>query len=100
MAQTILTTWLVRDGYSLDADVREISIGGYKAYLVEASRLYLIDDGWTKECTRELLNRLGEHELSVQSIVLWGYSFNIAELRELEIGIGQLNNSVNLLKRY
>lgn len=98
--QTILTTWLVRDGYSLDADVRKISIGGYKAYLVEASRLYLIDDGWTKECTRELLNRLGEHELSVQSIVLWGYSFNIAELRELEIGIKQLNSSVNLLKRY
>lgn len=98
--QTILTTWLVRDGYSLDADVRKISIGGYTAYLVEESRLYLIDDGWTKECTRELLNRLGEHELSVQSIVLWGYSFNIAELRELEIGIKQLNSSVNLLKRY
>ena len=34
------------------------------------------------------------------NIVLFGYSFNIADLRELEIGLKQLEGNINLLKRY
>jgi adenine-specific DNA-methyltransferase len=98
--QTIRTTWLAKDGYSFDADVKKVDFAGYEASLVEGSRLYLINDGWTSKNTEDLLNKLGTHQLTVQTIVLFGYSFNIAELRELEIGLKQLDININLLKRY
>ena len=98
--QTIRTTWLAKDGYSFDADVKKVDFACYEASLVEGSRLYLINDGWTSKNTEDLLNKLGTHQLTVQTIVLFGYSFNIAELRELEIGLKQLDVNINLLKRY
>jgi adenine-specific DNA-methyltransferase len=98
--QTILTTWLAKDGYSFDADIKKVDFDGYEASLVEDSRLYLINEGWSSENTKDLLNKLGTHQLSIQTIILFGYSFNIANLRELEIGLKQLDGSINLLKRY
>lgn len=98
--QTILTTWLAKDGYNFETDVKEVSFAGYKAKLVEDSRLYLINEGWTGESTEELLNKIGNHELTVQTIILFGYSFDITGIRELEIGLKQLDSTIGLLKRY
>lgn len=98
--QTILTTWLAKDGYSFDADIKKIDFDGYEASLVEDSRLYIINNGWSSENTKALLNKIGTHQIIVQTIVLFGYSFNIADLRELEIGLKQLDGNINLLKRY
>ena len=98
--ETILTTWLAKDGYSFEADIKKVDFAGYEALLVEDSRLYIIKDGWTSENTKALLNKVGTHQLTVQTIALFGYSFNIADLRELEIGLKQLDSSINLLKRY
>ena len=98
--QTILTTWFAKDGYNFETDVKEVSFAGYKAKLVEDSRLYLINEGWTGESTEELLNKIGNHELTVQTIILFGYSFDITGIRELEIGLKQLDSTIGLLKRY
>lgn len=98
--ETILTTWLAKDGYSFEADIKKVDFAGYEASLVEDSRLYIIKDGWTSENTKALLNKVGTRQLTVQTIALFGYSFNIADLRELEIGLKQLDSSINLLKRY
>lgn len=98
--ETILTTWLAKDGYSFEVDIKKVDFAGYEASLVEDSRLYIIKDGWTSENTKDLLNKVGTHQLTVQTIVLFGYSFNIAELRELENGLNQLDVRINLLKRY
>ena len=98
--ETILTTWLAKDGYSFEADIKKVDFAGYEASLVEDSRLYIIKDGWTSENTNALLNKVGTHQLTVQTIALFGYSFNIADLRELEIGLKQLDSSINLQKRY
>lgn len=98
--QTILTTWLAKDGYSFDANIKKIDFDGYEASLVEDSRLYIIKNGWFSENTKALLNKIGTHQITVQTIVLFGYSFNIADLRELEIGLKQLDGNINLLKRY
>ncbi|WP_087118380.1 site-specific DNA-methyltransferase [Ligilactobacillus salivarius] len=98
--QTILTTWLAKDGYSFDTDIKKIDFDGYEASLVEDSRLYIINNGWSSENTKALLNKIGTHQITVQTIVLFGYSFNIADLRELEIGLKQLDGNINLLKRY
>lgn len=97
--QTILTTWLTQDGYAFDTDVEDKQLGTYHAHLVD-DRLYLINEGWSSEQTKGLLNQLGKNELHLQSIVLFGYSFNIAELRELESGLQQLDSNVTLIKRY
>ena len=97
--QTILATWLAQDGYSFDEKIHDYQFDNYHAYLVE-DRLYLIDEGWGSTQTKELLNKLGKNELHLQSVVLFGYSFNISELRELESGLKQLDNKVNLIKRY
>ncbi|RMC40704.1 site-specific DNA-methyltransferase [Lactobacillus sp. ESL0236] len=98
--ETILTTWLAKDGYSFDTNVEEIKFGNYSAHQVGDNRLYLINEGWGADQTRELLNQLGTHQLEVQSVVIFGYSFNVAELRELENGLKQLNSKVTLIKRY
>ena len=97
---TILTTWLAKDGYSFDADVEEVMFNNYSAHKVEDNRLYLINEGWGAEQTKELLNQLGTHQLEVQSVVIFGYSFNVAELCELESGLKQLDSKVTLIKRY
>ena len=98
--ETILTTWLAKDGYPFDADVEKVKFGSYIAHKVEDNRLYLINEGWGADQTKELLNQLGTYQLEVQSVVLFGYSFNVAELRELENGLKQLDSKVTLIKRY
>lgn len=67
---------------------------------VDNTRLYLIDERWGTEQTRDLLNHIGTHQLPVQTIVIYGYSFDLESIRELEIGLKQLDQKVNLVKRY
>ena len=98
--ETILTTWLAKDGYFFDADIEKVKLGNYSAHKVEDNRLYLINEGCGANQTKELLNQLGTHQLEVQSVVIFGYSFNVAELRELENGLKQLDSKVTLIKRY
>ena len=97
--QTILTTWLVQDGYAMDVEVKNLKFSNYLAHLVD-NRLYLINEGWGSSQTRELLNLIGTNKLQLQSVVLFGYSFNITGLRELENGLKQLDSKVSLIKRY
>lgn len=97
---TIMTTWLAKDGYPFDAEINQVDFAGYQGALVDDNRLYLINEGWGAENTKDLLNKLGTHHLDLQTVVIFGYSFNVAELRELENGLKQLENAVSLIKRY
>lgn len=98
--ETILTTWLVADGYRMDVEIETLTFAGYKATYVDGTRLYLIEEHWRAAHTRELLNQIGTHQLAVQTVVIYGYSFDLESLRELEIGLKQLDQKVNLVKRY
>lgn len=97
--ETILITWLAQDGYPFDINIQEIKFGNYHAHMVD-NHLYLINEGWSSTQTKELLNQLGTNELDLQTVVLFGYSFNILDLRELENGLKQLDSKVTLIKRY
>jgi adenine-specific DNA-methyltransferase len=97
---TIVTTWLVKDGYKMDVHAKNIDLDGYNAIYVDNSRLYLIHEKWNAAQTKELLNLVGTNQLKVQTIALYGYSFNLESIRELEIGLKQLDSKVNLIKRY
>jgi len=97
---TILTTWLVSDGYKMDISAQKIDFSGYKATYVDGTRLYLIEEKWYSVQTQSLLNQIGTNRLPVQTIVIYGYSFELESIRELEIGLKQLEQKVNLVKRY
>ncbi|UQS81813.1 site-specific DNA-methyltransferase [Bombilactobacillus folatiphilus] len=97
--QTILTTYLLKDGYSLDVEIQPIKLADYTARLVD-NRLYLIHDGWNSAATKDLLNKIGNHELHVTTVILFGYSFNVADLREIDNGLKNLDPAVTLYKRY
>lgn len=98
--QTVLATWLAKDGYPFDVDVQKIDLAGYQGNLIENNRLYLIREDWSSKCTEKLLNLLGTHTLNLQAVVIFGYSFNLNDLRELENGLKQLDGNVSLIKRY
>ncbi|ALJ31639.1 hypothetical protein APS55_05095 [Apilactobacillus kunkeei] len=97
---TVVSTWLLSDGYKLNSEIKDVNFNGYIGKVVNNETLYLVKEGWNSDNTKSLLNHLGEYELNVKSIIVFGYSFNIAEIKELEIGLKQLDMNVNLLKRY
>ena len=98
---TILTTWLVEDGHDFNTDdLVEYDFAGYKAFGIKDTRLYLIDGNWHSEQTKELLNQLGTNKVKFQSIEVYGYSFNVMDMKELDHGLLQLNLKVELIKRY
>ena len=88
-------------GYDINTDdLVEYDFAGYKALGIKDTRLYLIDGNLHSEQIKELLNQLGTNKVKFQSIVVYGYSFNVMDMKELERGLSQLNSKVNLIKRY
>ncbi|WP_210124153.1 site-specific DNA-methyltransferase [Staphylococcus sp. GDK8D64P] len=97
---TILTTWLVQDNYDFEVKINKMKILDYSIDYVLNDRVYLIEEGWRTQHTKEIINLIGQNKLMVQSIVIYGYSFGFEEIRELEIALTQLDKKVNLIKRY
>ncbi|MBR1942439.1 hypothetical protein IJ843_01735, partial [bacterium] len=99
--EVILTTWLVDDGYKLDTKPEVIYICGYKAFYIDNSALYLIFQNWRTEQTKELLNLVGNHKINLNTIILYGYSFDFESLKELETNFKQnFNKRINIEKRF
>ena len=97
----ILTTWLVDDGYEIDTKVEKIKLGDYIAHYVDNQKLYLIQLGWGASQTKELLEMIGKYRLNVSSIIVYGYSFNLESLSELETNVKtNLENKITIEKRY
>lgn len=98
---TILTTWLVEDGYDFNTDdLVKYDFAGYKAYGIKDARLYLIDNNFGSKQIKDLLNKLGTNKVKFQSVVVYGYSFDTMSMKELDLGLLQLNSEVKLIKRY
>jgi adenine-specific DNA-methyltransferase len=98
--ETILTTWLIKDGHPFDTQVEEVVFDGYTAHYVGASQtLYMIDRGMTTSALKAMLNRIGRGELVVATIVVYPYSFEFERMRELEIGV-KIVDDLKLRKRY
>jgi len=98
---TILATWLIDDGYDFSQSAQTIDFAGYTAHYIDNSMLYLISQGWGAEQTKVLLNKIGKHELNVNTIIVFGYSFTMESLRELEMNVkNTLNKQVLIEKRF
>ncbi len=103
---TVLTTWLVRDGYGFSSAGQAVELKNYTAWWCD-KHLYLIAPGFSEEDVVELFKKYdSDGAFSPETVVLFGYSFSewtINEmldknLRQLKDGSKQLK--INLEVRY
>ena len=83
---TILTTWLVRDGYHFakEAEVETLDLGGYTGYYM-GHHLYLIDPGCGEEAVQAIFDRYAEDvTFRPTHVVVFGYNFTWTELENLK----------------
>jgi adenine-specific DNA-methyltransferase len=97
--ETILQTWLLADGYEFGQTPEAKNFAGYRAHCIDGS-LYIINEGWGTEQTRELLNLAGKNELRLSHIRIYGYSLGMESLRELKINVSQSLKNVETELRY
>ena len=72
---TVLTTWLVNDGYGLGAKTEDVVLDKYHATLC-GNHLYMTDADFTEEDMAELVDRYqSDPKFNPDCIVLFGYSF-------------------------
>jgi adenine specific DNA methylase Mod len=99
---TILTTWLIDDGFRFDTHAEKIIFGKYNAHYVrEAATLYLINQDWDTAALMDMLNQIGKNKLPVATIVVYPYSFTFEAMRELKTNIKtNLDAPPNLIERF
>lgn len=97
-SNTILTTWLIHDGYSFTNRCQMINLAGYTAYWCE-NHLYLINPGMEEESIKALIDRYNTEGLfNPQNIVVFGYSFNFVNMENLKTNVKILRDSEKNLK--
>lgn len=96
--ETVLETWLVKDGYGFGAKVEEIKLSGYTAYLC-GKHLYFIEAGINENDMVALLDRYQqEPSFSPENIVIFGYSFNFSQTEMLRKNLFVLRDTHKNLK--
>ena len=104
--ETILRTWMVRDGYGLTDDAETLMLGNYKAYWMK-NHLYLIepDKPFDANSIIALMDKYNGEMFSPKNIVIFGYSFGMTHWEELQKNLrtlkeGNKSLSVNIDIRY
>jgi adenine-specific DNA-methyltransferase len=95
---TVLTTWLIHDGYGFNSECVMISLGDYSAYWCK-KHLYLINPNFDAEATKSLIDKYDtEGTFNPDNIVIFGYSFNWVTTEALKTNLKILKDSVKNLK--
>lgn len=93
---TVLSTWLVRDGYGLTATPEKLVFADYEAYYI-GKHLYLITQDLNKEAVDAILVKYEtDGTFNPESIVLFGYSFTWTEMETLKTNLKRLKDIKNL----
>jgi len=71
---TILQTWLINDGYKFDAEVERVHFNQNSGYHID-NRLYIIDE-FTQDDIKILLDKIGNSEINISTIIVFGYSIS------------------------
>ena len=96
--QTVLTTWLVRDGYGFNADVKEIDFAGYTGYYID-KHLYLIAPDISNDAITAIVDMYEmDGAFNPENVVLFGYSFLWAETDELKTNLARLKDTEKNLR--
>jgi len=96
--ETVLETWKVRDGYGMNAIVKEVKLSDYTAYQC-GDHLYLTDEGMSDEAITALVDKYGEQtDWGPHYVVLFGYSFNFGATDALKKNLPLLNEGEKQIK--
>ena len=92
--KAVLTTWLCDDHYGLGAELQHIKLGGYTAYYID-KHLYLIDEGFDEQAMTGLMEKYERDVMDFHpaTIVVFGYSFSLAEMLMLKKNIPALKDN-------
>ena len=103
--KTVLTTWLCRDGYGLNAMVEEVKFKNYTAYLC-GKHLYLLDADFYEDEMAELIDRMSDttQNFNPDVIVVFGYGMGYVTRLMLDKNLKALaearGNKITLDVRY
>lgn len=103
--QSVLSTWLIRDGYGFSVSVQPVDFAGYTGYYID-KHLYLIDDGLDREAVAAIVDKFDtDGTFNPENVVLFGYSFVWTITEELKINLMRLkatekNLHINFDVRY
>ena len=94
--EAVLTTWLCDDHYGLGAELQHVKLGGYTAYYID-KHLYLIDGGFDEKAMSNLMEKYERDAMDFHpaTIVVFGYSFSLAEMLMLKKNIPALKDNEN-----
>lgn len=97
-ANTILTTWLVHDGYGFNHNAKPVNLNGYTAYWCD-KHLYLITPDFGEDVIKALVEKYNsDGEFNPQNVVVFGYSFNFVNMESLKTNLKILKDSEKNLK--
>ena len=102
---TVLTTWLVKDGYGFNAKVEKLKLDDYTAYYCD-NHLYFLDTGFDNEAMKALYEKYdAEVSFKPENVVLFGYSFTYTQTASLKDNLRKLkavenNKNINVIVRY
>lgn len=95
---SVLETWLVKDGYGFGAKTDKILLDKYTVYRIR-KHLYMIDSIFQVDDMVALVDLYNhDPEFNPENIVLFGYSFNFSELEMIKKNISVLTNGIKNLK--
>lgn len=95
---TVLSTWLVRDGYSFTAKYETLDFAGYEAYFC-GKHLYLINEGLSDDAITAICEKLeADVNFNPENIVLFGYSFTWGMRDTLQINVKRLKDTEKNLR--
>lgn len=103
-AETVLATWMVKDGYGLTQTAEPLQLADYTAYHC-SGHIYMIDgDGFDEKAMIALVDKYGkEPDFNPHNVVLFGYSFTFTQTEMLKKNLSavkKLNESINIDIRY
>ena len=96
--ESVLETWLVKDGYGFGAKVQPMKLDKYTAYAC-GKHLYFVDIELTEKDVVALIDQYHQDlKFNPENFVIFGYSFTFTETEMLRKNITVLSDSCKNLK--
>ncbi len=98
---TVLATWLVKDGHGLTESPQMVKLADYKLDVCGDSA-YIISPGLTSDDVVELVRMLENGELMISRVVVFGYSMEFSVMHELKKNLAVLKSgkTVTVIERF
>lgn len=98
---TVLATWLVKDGYGLTTKHTKVKLAEYDLDVCDDSA-YIINTGLTSDDVVTLVRMLENGELAVSRVVVFGYSVEFSVMHELKMNLAVLRSgkTVTVIERF